>query len=93
MSFLRTKSLRLGCSCWITPATVRASSIGPLLAGQQPWLQLALFLLHERSQPASEWAAYLQSLPASPGSPVVWSDEELAELQGTQLLGLVQGYR
>ena len=60
----------------------------------EPWLALALFLLHERAKGgASRWAAYLAALPADSGSPVQWGEEDLAELAGSQLLGTVQGYR
>lgn len=60
----------------------------------EPWLAIALFLLHERSKgAASRWSAYLAALPADSGSPVQWGEEDLAELAGSQLLGTVQGYR
>lgn len=81
-------------AAWMSTKAVAASPIGPEVAGLQPWLQLALFLLHERAKGgASEWAAYIAALPAAPDTPVLWSEGELAELQGSQLLGLVQGYR
>jgi [ribulose-bisphosphate carboxylase]-lysine N-methyltransferase len=57
-------------------------------------LAIALFLLHERAKGgASRWAAYLTSLPADTGSPLQWGQEDLAELQGSQLLGTVEAYR
>lgn len=60
----------------------------------EPWLAIALFLLHERAKgAASRWAGYVAALPADSGSPVQWGEEELAELAGSQLLGTVQGYR
>ena len=60
----------------------------------EPWLAIALFLLHERAKGgASRWAAYLAALPADSGSPVQWEEADLAELAGSQLLGTVQGYR
>ncbi|KAL4444028.1 hypothetical protein ABPG75_011765 [Micractinium tetrahymenae] len=81
-------------SAWITPQTAAQSEIGQYLAGLEPWLAIALFLLHERAKGgASRWAAYLAALPADSGSPVQWGQEELAELAGSQLLGTVQGYR
>lgn len=46
----------------------------------------------ESSNPASKWRPYLDSLPETLNSPLFWSDEELAELQGTQLLGSVLSY-
>jgi hypothetical protein len=36
---------------WLTPAAAAASPLGPHLADQPPWVQLALFLLHERCAP------------------------------------------
>ena len=48
---------------------------------------LALHVLHERSLgEASNFSAYIESLPKAFDLPVVWTDEELAELNGTQLL-------
>ena len=80
-------------AAWITPATVQGSRIGPAVEGLEPWVRLALFLLHERSQPGSQWGPYLDSLPDTPGSPLFWSDAELAELEGSQVLASVVGYR
>jgi hypothetical protein len=36
---------------WLTPAAAAASPLGPHVADQPPWVQLALFLLHERCAP------------------------------------------
>ena len=36
---------------WLTPAAAAASPLGPHIADQPPWVQLALFLLHERCAP------------------------------------------
>ena len=60
----------------------------------ESWLAIALFLLHERAMGnASRWAPYIALLPADSGSPVQWEEADLAELQGSQVLGTVQGYR
>jgi [ribulose-bisphosphate carboxylase]-lysine N-methyltransferase len=64
-----------------------------LVADLEPWLGIALFLLHERSNPASEWQPYLASMPPQSTSPVGWNEDELQLLAGTQLLTSVQGYR
>lgn len=65
-----------------------------LLARLEPWLAIALLLLHERAKgAASAWAPYLAALPADSGSLVQWSEEELAELSGSQALQTAQGYR
>jgi len=78
---------------WLTADAVARSPLGPLVAGLEPWLQLALFLLAERAAPRSPWRPYLDALPAACGAPLFWSDAELAELEGTQVLTSVRGYR
>lgn len=80
-------------SAWLTQQVVRTSSIGPLVKNLDAWLQIALFLLHERSQPDAAWQGFLDSIPAQPDVPLFWSQVELAQLEGTQLLSSVQGYR
>ena len=80
-------------SAWVTADTVQRSGIGALLEGLEPWLQLALFLLHESGQRASPWRPYLDTLPPEGAAPLFWSDAELRELQGTQVLLSVRGYR
>ena len=80
-------------SAWVTADTVQRSGIGALVEGLEPWLQLALFLLHESGQLASPWRAYLDTLPSEGAAPLFWSDAELRELQGTQVLLSVRGYR
>jgi len=78
---------------WLTADAVARSALGPLVAGLEPWLQLALFLLAERAAPRSPWRPYLDALPDACGAPLFWSDAELAELEGTQVLTSVRGYR
>lgn len=80
-------------TAWLTEQVVAKSSIGGHVQGLEGWLQIALFLLHERSAAQPAWGEYLASLPAQPGMPLFWSEAELSELQGTQLLSSVQGYR
>eukprot|EP00983_Pelagomonas_calceolata_P022511 708995-Pelagomonas_calceolata.AAC.2 len=81
-------------SQWLTPQAVSKSAIGPHVQDLEPWVQLALLLIHERfvsSSPA--WAPYVRSLPATPTSPLFWSEEHLGMLQGTQLMENLQAYR
>lgn len=81
-------------AAWVSPqAACQHPRIGKLIAGLEPWLQLALLLLAERGNPGSSLAPYIASLPSAPDSPLFWSDEELRLLAGTQLLELVQGYK
>lgn len=57
-------------------------------------MQLALFLVHAAETNDPEWGAYLdeaQELGQLP--PVVWGEEELQELQGTQVAETVMQYR
>ena len=80
-------------SAWINADAAKRSAIGPLVADLEPWLQLALFLLYEGGQPSSPWRPYLDTLPAQGVAPLFWSEAELKELEGTQVLLSVQGYR
>lgn len=80
-------------SAWLTQQVVRTSAIGPLVQELEAWVQIALFLLHERSKPEAAWQGFLDSIPAELDVPLFWSKEELAQLEGTQLLSSVQGYR
>jgi hypothetical protein len=88
-----TALLTVPDSAWITPETVAKSRIGKALVGLEPWLQLALFLIAERANPLSEYKPYVDALPTNPDLLTFWSDAELDELEGTQLLDSVQGYR
>lgn len=78
---------------------VQQSKIGPHVEGMEPWLQMALFLLHERATAGSgrgrqaPHTGYIMSLPLDPLLPLVWTEEELEYLQGTQLLDTLLGYR
>ena len=78
---------------WINVATAQASPrIGPFCENLKPWVGISLFLIHEFYNSNSKWRPYLDSLPKTLDSPLLWSEEELQELQGTQLLGSVAGY-
>ncbi|CAH9128985.1 unnamed protein product [Cuscuta epithymum] len=76
---------------WITPETVADSEIGSVCSGMNPWVAVALFLLREKHRDDSKWKSYLDVLPDCTNSTVFWSEEELAELQGTQLLSTTIG--
>lgn len=41
---------------------------------------------------SSKWAAYVATLPETLDAPLFWTSEQLAELQGTQLLQNAAGY-
>ncbi|XP_050238970.1 fructose-bisphosphate aldolase-lysine N-methyltransferase, chloroplastic [Mercurialis annua] len=72
---------------WINPDAVAASDIGSVCSGLKPWISVALFLIKEKGKKeGSKWWPYLDILPHSTNSTIYWSEEELAELQGTQLL-------
>ncbi|KAG2297886.1 hypothetical protein Bca52824_034358 [Brassica carinata] len=76
---------------WISPETAAASKIGALCGGLKPWVSVALFLIREKYDEGSSWRVYLDVLPESTDSTIFWSEEELAELKGTQLLSNTLG--
>ncbi|KAE8023210.1 hypothetical protein FH972_008936 [Carpinus fangiana] len=71
---------------WINPDAVAASDIGSVCSDLKPWVSVALFLIREKLKSDSPWRYYLDVLPEYTNSTIYWSEEELAELQGTQLL-------
>lgn len=81
--------LRVPEANWITLRTVKESDIGKLVDGYEPWLQLALLLVHERAKvesgSESRLATYLQTLPKKLVTPAFWNDEDLNSIIGTQL--------
>lgn len=82
-------------AAWIDAAAVDASPLGEATKGLEPWLRLALLLLHARSPEgvASPLAPYASALPSEPDAPVFWSEDELEMLAGTQVGDAVAGYR
>ncbi|XP_002983944.2 fructose-bisphosphate aldolase-lysine N-methyltransferase, chloroplastic [Selaginella moellendorffii] len=78
---------------WMDADTVRRSEIGECCEGLRPWIAVALYLLHEKAKPHSDWSAYIRVLPRTLDSPLFWSEEELAELKGTQLLSSMNGFK
>jgi SET domain-containing protein 6 len=52
-----------------------------------PWLSLILVMLYEYTNgDASNWAPYFSVLPTDFNTLMFWSDDELAELQGSAVL-------
>ncbi|XVF03290.1 hypothetical protein REPUB_Repub04eG0248600 [Reevesia pubescens] len=78
---------------WINQDAVAGSEIGSLCSGLKPWVSVALFLIREKLREDSRWRVYLDILPELTDSTVFWSEEELAELQGTQLLSTTLGVK
>lgn len=83
---------------WLGAAAAGSSLIGAKVAGLEPWLQLALLLMHARAAGAGGGgsgipAAYLAALPPALDSPLFWSDGDVDLLAGTQLLQSLYGYR
>ncbi|KAK6931266.1 SET domain [Dillenia turbinata] len=71
---------------WVNPDTVEYSEIGKVCDGLNPWVSVALFLVREKLREDSKWKIYLDVLPETTDATIFWSDEELSELEGTQLL-------
>lgn len=85
-------------SAWLSTQAVKKHPLGAALDGLEPWLQLALILVSERfgsssSPQGSAWAAYVAALPQPAISPLMWTEQELALVQGTQLLQSLQSYK
>ncbi|KAL2546727.1 [Fructose-bisphosphate aldolase]-lysine N-methyltransferase [Forsythia ovata] len=78
---------------WINPDTVLASEIGNVCSELKPWISVALFLLRERFREESKWKIYIDILPEYTNSTIFWSEEELSEIQGTQLLSTTLGVK
>ncbi|TVU09509.1 hypothetical protein EJB05_42986, partial [Eragrostis curvula] len=81
---------------WMDADAVAASDIGRACAGAdlRPWVAVALLLLREAARgPKSPWAPYLAILPRQTDSTIFWSEEELLEIQGTQLLSTTMGVK
>ncbi|XP_010258272.1 PREDICTED: ribulose-1,5 bisphosphate carboxylase/oxygenase large subunit N-methyltransferase, chloroplastic isoform X2 [Nelumbo nucifera] len=85
--------LEIPSRLWINADTVAASEIGKVCGGLKPWASIALFLIREKSREDSPWRSYLDILPKITNSTIFWSEEELSELQGTQLLSTTLGVK
>jgi hypothetical protein len=58
------------------------------------WVQLALFLLKAQESGDPDWGGYLEEAQQKEPRPVLlWSEELLQELQGTQVSETVMQYR
>eukprot|EP00873_Tetraselmis_striata_P044969 jgi/Tetstr1/465233/TSEL_009936.t2 len=91
--------LQAGLAC---KPQVAASPLGPAVSGLEPWVQLVLWMVW--AEAGGEGGAkaegatlhpYCASLPPhrNSGSPLFWSEEERALLEGSQCAGLVASYR
>lgn len=79
---------------WINADTVAASEIGNVCNGLKPWVSVALFLMREKKLgDDSSWKPYIDILPECTNSTIYWSEEELSELQGSQLLNTTLGVK
>ncbi|XP_040383465.1 fructose-bisphosphate aldolase-lysine N-methyltransferase, chloroplastic [Oryza brachyantha] len=82
---------------WMDADAVAASDLGRAVGGGgelRPWVAVALLLLRELARGAdSPWAPYLAILPRQTDSTIFWSEEELLEIQGTQLLNTTMGVK
>jgi [ribulose-bisphosphate carboxylase]-lysine N-methyltransferase len=79
-------------SLWLTQEAVKKSAIGKVVGELEPWTQLALLALVESGEPTSATQIVIPPFPSESESPLFWSSEELAELEGTQLLESTRGY-
>jgi [ribulose-bisphosphate carboxylase]-lysine N-methyltransferase len=81
-----------------------AAAAAAALDALEPWLQIAVFLVAERAHVLSggaadsantntEFSTYVSSLPEELDTPLAWSEAELAELEGTQVLATALSYR
>ncbi|GAX73313.1 hypothetical protein CEUSTIGMA_g767.t1 [Chlamydomonas eustigma] len=64
----------------------------------EPWVRAALILVQERfvsgSPTNSVWSKYVSSLPSTlPLSPLLWSEENLKQIKGTQMLESTLAYK
>eukprot|EP01023_Acetabularia_acetabulum_P066703 TRINITY_DN9041_c0_g1_i3.p1 TRINITY_DN9041_c0_g1~~TRINITY_DN9041_c0_g1_i3.p1 ORF type:complete len:483 (-),score=67.67 TRINITY_DN9041_c0_g1_i3:370-1818(-) len=79
---------------WISSAVAK-QYFGGAVDKLEGWLQVALFLLagNKGLIKDSVWNTYFQTLLEQPRSTVFWSEEELKELQGSQILANSIGYK
>lgn len=57
-------------------------------------MRLALFLIHAEATGDVQWGGYLKAAEAAAFKPaILWSDDDLALLQGTQVFGTAMQYR
>lgn len=82
-------------SLWITRGVVEATgSIGPYMKDMDTWVALSLFLIHETEVKETQWADVVAAwMECPPSTPILWKDDDLALLQGTQIEDSVRTYR
>ena len=51
------------------------------------WFPLILCMMYERQKEDSLWKPYFDILPREFDTPMFWNEEELAELEGTGIVG------
>ncbi|KQJ90199.1 fructose-bisphosphate aldolase-lysine N-methyltransferase, chloroplastic [Brachypodium distachyon] len=82
---------------WMDADAVAASDIGRACRSGgdlRPWVSVSLLILREAARGGdSLWAPYLAILPRQTDSTIFWSEEELLEIQGTQLLSTTMGVK
>eukprot|EP00892_Ulva_mutabilis_P002294 jgi/Ulvmu1/12065/UM083_0078.1 len=81
-------------AAWLTTGVVDESSIGSATQGCAPWMRLALFLIHAEATGDAQWGTYLRDAESAPFKPaILWSEEDLALLEGTQVYSTAMQYR
>ncbi|KAL6074480.1 Ribosomal lysine N-methyltransferase 4 [Balamuthia mandrillaris] len=70
----------------LSPETCQIADLLKDLAEQNSWMALILAMMYESLQPDSRWAPYFAVLPKELTTPLFWSEEDLAELIGTETL-------
>eukprot|EP00890_Picochlorum_soloecismus_P006560 jgi/Picsp_1/729/NSC_04218-R1_rubisco large subunit n-methyltransferase len=81
-------------SVWLTRQAALKSPIGQYVETLDPWLSIAIFLMHEKNSKKSMWAEYIELLCSKPPStPILWKDSEVELLKGTQIWESVFSYR
>lgn len=79
---------------WLNLDFVEKSRIGHAVVDEPGWVQLALLLTTEANNTASPWSSYFEDFRCKTSLPIVlWSKQELQELQGTQVLSTAMQYR
>ena len=86
-------------SAWVTKGAVeRESGLMQAYGGVKDldtWVILSLFLLYENEMKETKWSGYVCGLMSEVpvDVPLLWKDDEVAMLQGTQIADSVTSYR
>jgi hypothetical protein len=79
---------------WLTLDAVEKSRIGHAVVEEPGWVQLALLLTTEANNTVSPWSSYFEDFRMNSSLPIVlWSNKDLQELRGTQVLSTALQYR